>query len=123
LIVSHTTSKSKDLGNQDHVGGRRDPGVQRDPARVAAHNLDHHDPLVRLGRRVDPVDGLGGDHHRSVEAEGHHRAGEVVVDGLRNANDRKALVSEAGRDLHRAIAADGDEGIDAKPAERLEHLV
>src|SRR5204863_9362551 len=38
-----------DLGQQDDMGVAGDAGVHRDPARVAPHHLDDHDPLVRLG--------------------------------------------------------------------------
>ncbi len=34
------------LGDQDHVGAAGDPGVQRDPARVAAHHLDDEHAVV-----------------------------------------------------------------------------
>ena len=37
------------------------PGLERDPAGVAAHHLDDEDPVVALGRRVQAVDRLGGD--------------------------------------------------------------
>jgi hypothetical protein len=58
----------------------------RDPAGVAAHHLDHHHAVVRLGGRVQPVDRLGTDRDRSVEAEGVVRRREVVVDRLRDAD-------------------------------------
>jgi hypothetical protein len=35
-----------------------DAAVDGDPAGVAAHHLDDHDAVVRLGRRVQPVDRL-----------------------------------------------------------------
>ena len=57
------------LGDQDHVGAAGDPGVERDPARMPAHHLDDHDAVVRLGGRVQPVDRLGRDRDRRVEAE------------------------------------------------------
>ena len=46
-----------------------DAGVQRDPAGVTAHDLDDQHAVVRLGRRVQPVDRLRGDVDRGVEAE------------------------------------------------------
>ena len=55
----HLLEVEGNLGHQDHVGAAGDAGVQRDPAGVAAHHLDHHDPLVRFRRRVQPVDRLG----------------------------------------------------------------
>ncbi len=77
-----------DLGEQDDVGVAGDARVHGDPAGVAPHHLDDHDPLVRLGGGVQAIDRLGGDRHRGVEAEGRLGAGEVVVDGLGDADDR-----------------------------------
>ena len=44
------------LGDQDHVGAAGEARLQRDPAGAAAHHLDEHQPVVALGRRVQPVD-------------------------------------------------------------------
>src|SRR5918993_207575 len=38
--------RERDLRDQDHVGAAGDPGIQRDPARVAAHDLQHDHPVV-----------------------------------------------------------------------------
>ena len=75
------------LGDQDHVGAAGDAAVHRDPAGVPAHHLDDHDAVVRLGRRVEPVDRLGADRDGGVEAERVVGAREVVVDRLRDADD------------------------------------
>ena len=72
------------LGDQDHVAAAGDPRVERDPAGVAAHHLDHHHPVVGLGRRVQAVDRLGRDLQRGVEAEGDVGGADVVVDRLRH---------------------------------------
>ena len=48
----------RDLGQQDHVGAAGDAGVERDPARVAAHHLDAHHAVVARGRRVEAVERL-----------------------------------------------------------------
>ena len=84
----------RDLGNQDRVGAAGDAGVQRDPAGVAAHHFDDHDALVRFGRRVQPIDGVGREGDRGVEAETVGGADDVVVDGLRHADDRDAALAE-----------------------------
>ena len=102
-----------DLGQQDDVGVAGDARVHRDPARVAAHDLDDHDALVRLGGGVQPVDRLGRDGDGGVEAERRLRAGQVVVDRLRDADDRHALLEEARRDPERAVAADRDQRVAA----------
>ena len=61
--------------------------MQRDPAGVPAHHLDDEHPVVRLGRRVQPVDRVDRDLHGGVEAERVVGGVEVVVDGLRYADD------------------------------------
>jgi len=59
--VAHLGDVERHLGDQDHVGATGHPGVQRDPASVAAHHLDDQRPVVRLGGGVQPVDRLGGN--------------------------------------------------------------
>jgi hypothetical protein len=82
------------LGDEDDVGAARDPAHDGDPAGVAAHHLDDHDAVVRLGGRVQAVDRLRGDEDRGVEAERVIGRGKVVVDRLRHADDRKVVVGE-----------------------------
>ncbi len=69
------------------------PGVQRDPAGVAAHHLDDQRPVMALGRGVQPVDGLHRDVHRGVEAERVVGRAQVVVDGLRHADHGRRRLS------------------------------
>ena len=72
------------------------PGVQRDPAGVPAHHLDDERAVVRLGGGVQAVDRLGRDVDRGVEAEGVVGRVEVVVDGLRHADDADAVLVQSG---------------------------
>jgi hypothetical protein len=78
---------------------------------VAAHDLDDHHPLVGLGGGLETVYGLGRDAHRRVEPEGPVGGGDVVVDGLRDADDRHARVGEHPGRGERALAADRDERV------------
>ena len=80
------------LGDQDHRGPAGDAGVRRDPAGVAAHDLDDHHPVVALGGGVQAVDRVGGDLHRGREPERQVGADDVVVDRLRHADDRQSEV-------------------------------
>ena len=91
------------------------PGVQGDPARVPAHHLDDERPVMAFRRGVQAVDRLHGDVHRGVEAERVIGGTEVVVDGLRHADDGNALVVQPGRDAKRVLAADDHQGVDAEP--------
>jgi hypothetical protein len=99
-----------------------DAGVERDPAGVAPHHLQDHHPVVALGRRVQPVDGIGGHGHRRVKAEGVVGGGEVVVDGFRDGHHGDAHVAEALGDAQRAVAADGDDAFDPQLADPLHDL-
>jgi hypothetical protein len=55
--------------DQDHGCVPGDPRVERDPARVAAHHLDHHQPPVRGRGGVRPVEALGRERDRGEEQE------------------------------------------------------
>ena len=61
MSVARLLDRDRLLGDQDHVGAARDPAHDGDPARVAAHHLDDHHAVVRLGGRVQAVDRLGRD--------------------------------------------------------------
>ena len=84
-----------DLGDQDHVGAARDAGAERQPAGVVAHHLDHDDAVMAVRRAVQPVDRVGRDPERGVEAEGDVGHGDVVVDRL-GQGDRRSGPSRAG---------------------------
>ena len=112
-----------DLGNQDDVGAAGHAAVQRDPAGVAAHHLDDHDPAMRFGGRVQPIDRVGREADGGVEAETARRADDVVVDRLRHADERDALLVELVRDGQRAVAADADQRVELHLLEHLDHAV
>jgi hypothetical protein len=61
---------------------------------------------------VEPVEGLRHDRDRRVETERVIRSGEVVVDGLGNADAAQAPVVELLGDAERVLTADGDNGVD-----------
>ena len=90
---------------------------------MAAHHLDQHHPLVRLGGAVQPVDRLGRDAERGVVAECHVGAVDVVVDRLGHAHDRDVLLGQPMRGGQRALAADRDEHVDAVVVQCLLDLV
>ena len=102
------------LGDQDHVRAAGHARVQRDPAGVAAHHLDDQRAVVALRRGVQPVDRLHRDVHRGVEAERVVGGAEVVVDGLRHADDLHARLVQPRRDAEGVLAADRDQRVDAE---------
>src|SRR5205085_4418250 len=95
------------LRDQDHVRAAGDPGMGGDPACVPAHHLADDYAVVRLGGGVEPVDGLGGNLDGCVEAEGQIGAGEIVVDGLRDADEVDSHLVQLGSHPERVLAADG----------------
>ncbi len=102
------------LRQQDDVRATGEAGVQRDPAGVPAHHLDDERAVVRLGRRVQPVDRLHRDVDSGVEAERVVGRAEVVVDRLRYADDVHAQLGELRRDAERVLATDRDERVDTE---------
>jgi hypothetical protein len=73
---------------------------------------------------VQPVDRLRADPDGRVEAERVVGRRQVVVDRLRNADDRKlVLLVQPRRDPERVLTADRDERVEALPAEVFEHAV
>ena len=122
-VLADLLDVERDLGDQDDVGAAGHAGVQRDPAGVAAHDLDDEGAVVRLGGRVQPVDRLHGDVDRGVEAERVVGGVEVVVDGLGYADDVHAVLVQLGGDAEGVLAADRDERVDAEVLEvRLDLL-
>ena len=112
-LVAALLDRDRLLGDQDHVRAAGDPAHDRDPAGVPAHHLDDHHAVVRLRGRVQPVDRLGRDRDRGVEAERVVRRREVVVDRLRHADDRELVLAvEPRRDAERVLAADRDQRVE-----------
>ena len=114
----------ENLGDQDDVGAAGDPGVERDMAGVATHHLQHHHPVVAGGGRLQTVERIDCRGDGRVEADGPFGEGDVVVDGLRNADELDtALLGQTAEDTHAAVAADGDQGIESQFLEPFDDLV
>jgi hypothetical protein len=97
--------------------------MQRDPAGIAAHDLDHHHPPVRFGRGVQPPDGLGRDRYGGIEAEGEQGPVQVVVDGLGHAHHRQTQIAKPLGDAQGTVTADGDQGIAAHRPKAGQHFL
>jgi hypothetical protein len=70
--------------------------------------------MVRFGRRMQAIDGVGGEVDRCVESKTAGGTDDVVVDRFRYADDRDALLRELMCDGQRPVAADDDEGVEAE---------
>src|SRR5258708_11720655 len=75
--------------------------------------------MVALGRGMQPVDRLHGDVDGGVEAEGEIRGAQVVVDGLRHADDLAARLAELVSDAEGVLAADRDERVNPEAVQVL----
>ena len=113
----------RELREQDDVGAAADSGVEGDPPRIPSHHLDDHDAPVRLGRRVQAIDGVGGKGHRGIEPEAIGGADDVVVDRLRHADDWDAELAEPMRKAERAVAANHHEAAKSHAVKHLDDPV
>src|SRR5580692_12267637 len=113
-VVTDSLNGEWNLRDQDDVGSPGNPGLQRDPARVPSHDLDHHDAMVRLSCGVDFVDSIGCGHERSIETECDLGGGKVVVDGFGHADDVHALFEKVESDLLRAVPTNADHSVDSE---------
>lgn len=100
------------LWDQDDVSPTRDSCVERDPSRVASHELDHHDAVMRRGGRVDTIERLSRDVDRGLESEGDVRAVEVVVDGFGDPDAVESLVRDFLCDGHGAVTPNDHQRVD-----------
>src|SRR6185369_3533311 len=108
----HLVNVERNFRNKDYIRAAGDAAVHCDPAGIAAHDFDHHHPIVGLSCGVDPVDGLGGNINRSIETKSEVGAGQVVVDGLGDAHHINAFFVQPLGYRKRVVAADGDQGLD-----------
>ena len=119
-----------DLRHQAEVDLAVDQGrVGGDEAGVAAHQLHQADAVARPGGLgVGGVDGPLRLGHRGLEAEGRLHEGDVVVDGLGDADDAERAAPAAGLPgdrpgpLQGAVAADGEEDADPQLLQGIDHL-
>src|SRR5580700_176423 len=113
-VAANVLDGERDLRNEDDVSATGDTGLERDPAAVTAHHLNHHHPMMGLGRGMNLVDGIGDGVQRSVKSKSNLSGGEIVVDGLGHADDLHSLLSKLVADLLRSVAANGDDSVDAQ---------
>ena len=108
----------RQLGNQRRIGAGGQRGVNGDLPAVPAHHLDQEQALGGIGGVADLVDGFGGGPDGAGEADADVGARKVVVDGAGTADDAAfPVLAELDAAAERAVAADGDQVVDAVPAE------
>src|SRR5262245_25907206 len=77
-LLSYAVQLVGDLGDENRVGGPGNPSVERNPAGVAPHHLNHQNTLVGLRRRLKPIKAFCRKSDSSVETEGGYRPIQVV---------------------------------------------
>ena len=93
-----------------------DTGLDGDPSRIPAHDLDCHDAVMGLGGGVNLINRISGGLQGGVETESYVGGTEVIVNGLGNADQVHAFAEKIQANLLRAVPADGDDRIDAQGA-------
>jgi predicted nucleic acid-binding protein len=108
-----TLDRHGELWNEHNIRTARDAACDRDPTGVSPHDLDDDHAVVGLSGGVNPIDRLGDDLYRGIEPKRLVGRSEIVVDGLRDADYRKALfVVESVRDAECVVATDRNERIE-----------
>ena len=100
-----------DLREQDDVRAARDACVERKPSDFVAHDLHNKDAAMGARCRVNVIDALCRDINCALEAEGHVRAPQIVVDGLGKSDYIESFFTEQVGRLVRAVAAAHDQTV------------
>src|SRR5712671_6803140 len=122
-VFADVADRERNFRNENDVCPAANAGLERDPAAVASHDLDHHDAMMRSTGRVNLIDGVAHGVQRGVEAECNLCGRKIVVDGLGHTHNLHALLEELVANFLRSIAADGNGGIDAQFARVGHHLI
>ena len=99
------------FGYKNDVGAARNAGVDCNPAGTAPHHFDNDHAIMRFGRRVYAVNGLGRDHHGGIETEADVGSAEVVIDGFWAAYDFVSALEQLHRNAHGIVAANCDQRV------------
>ena len=110
------------LGDKHDSGADRDPHIEGQEARVAAHDLHDGAALVRLHGVAQLVDALDGGVAGRVKADGVIGAADIVVDGGGNADDGDAETRKLERAAEGSVAADGHDGVQTQHPARGDRL-
>ena len=97
---------------------RRQTDIERQMARVSAHDLDDRAALVRLHGVSETVDSLDGGVGRGVVADGVVGADDIVINGGRNADNADTLLGKLLEAAERAVAADADNAVESQKLAR-----
>ena len=82
--------------------------MQGNPSHVAAHNLHDQDAIMGLRGGVQTVDSIGGHRNRSIETKRVVGGIDVIINGLRHAHYRHAVIRKPLCTLEGTFTTDGD---------------
>src|SRR5437868_9973006 len=105
-FVANAFVIERNLRNQNRVGAARKSRIDGDPTGISPHDLENHYAAVALRRAVQAIDGIGRTSNGRIEAKRHHRRRQIVIDRLRDADNRDSMLEHLLRDRQRAITAD-----------------
>ena len=102
----------RNFGNEDDIRAARNARRDGDMPRVAAHDFKDHNAVMARGGGLEPVERFGCNRNGGIETDRDFRHADIVVDGLGNADERKAaFFRKAAQDIEAAVAADADQRI------------
>src|SRR6202451_3264379 len=97
------------LRNQNDVSAPGNPAVESNPARIAAHHLDHDHTVMWLGRGVQPVNRFADPVARGVETKRKVGPAQVIVDGFWHTHHVDGILMQLLCRGKCGVAADGDQ--------------
>src|SRR5664280_3210326 len=79
------------LGNGYEISSSCKAAVQRQPARLTAHDLHDHDPMMRRCCRMELIQRIAYGRDRAVESDAEIGAKDVIVDRIGHDDTRNAV--------------------------------
>src|SRR5688572_22485312 len=81
-----------DLRDQDHIRAARHACMESNEASVTPHQFKYHDTMMRLGSGTQLINCFGSGRDSSIKPEGHLRTADIVINCLRDTNDRDTFL-------------------------------
>src|SRR5678816_2648961 len=122
-LLANLLDVVRDLGNENHIGRRSEPCVERNESSVSPHHFHHDHSVVALCSCMQLVECFDCSVDGSVEAESRNGATHIIVDCLRHSDNFKATPHELQCNPQRSVSSDRNERIDAKLLHVLDELV
>ena len=111
----------RNLRDQNDIRSARDSCVKRKLPYLMSHNFN--DKYTSVGRRrgMNAVDALGRDIHRALEAEGHVRSPDIIVNRLRHMEDVQTFFPQKVRRLLGSVSAQDHQAVQTQLVVGLLH--